>query len=324
MLSFRYLFLAGLMVLSSLPADRAGICGYQSRSKANSPKDGCIEAGCIADSPEEPKNRAVEQKRREEPAEVKTLPPPPAPAAVETDSAPPPYEPWNEQAPEPQPGYTYEPIYYYEPDYTYQPVDYRVEDCEYVESESYWLPCLAPPRSYHRKILIAAKGGYFYPLDSTTRDIASGGVASSFEVNVQVMGNWYAWASAGYIRMEGSTIAGEDPVTLEIVPAGLGLKYIYPIRSTCLDFYLGAGILPTYVKTTDESPFLQKIGRDFDFGGVVKGGLLFNFSSCIFLDLFVDYNVTSIHCSDASDPLTFGARANLDGLSIGGGLGLRF
>lgn len=51
------------------------------------------------------------------------------------------------------------------------------------------------------------------------------------------------------------------------------------------------------------------------FGGVVKSGIYYTITDCLFLDLFVDYLYQPVH---------FDKHVNIGGVKIGAGIGVKF
>jgi len=172
-------------------------------------------------------------------------------------------------------------------------------------------------------VLVEAKAAYFYPFNDTFRDIyGNGGGMYGGEATFKVCNNFYGWVSGDYFRKDGSSIGENDPTTIEIVPIGLGVKQFFPCG--CTDFYLGAGILTTYLHMRDDSPFVIPSTTKWGVGAIGKAGLIYNINKSFFLDLFLNVSYTRIDFHDTNDDTVIRHDADLSGCFIGGGIGYRF
>lgn len=174
------------------------------------------------------------------------------------------------------------------------------------------------------EFLLEGKAGYFFPLDSRFCDVYSGSGIYGLEMSLETFHCFYAWASASVFVKSGNSIGNKTPTKIYLVPFGVGLKYLFPVYCDCIDMYLGAGVLPTFLHIDDESPFVLFPVEKWGVGGIFKAGSLIRFCNCFFIDLFVDYTILQMKFRDSSIPVVIRDKAELDGVTIGGGIGYSF
>src|SRR5262249_11991537 len=141
-------------------------------------------------------------------------------------------------------------------------------------------------------LLTELKVGYYCPTGHKFRKIYSGAAITGIETSYQAWRDLYVWGSASYLYKEGRSIGDHHSTHITLVPVGLGLKYLYSLRpeKPCpIDLYLGAGVLGTYVNIRDKSPFVIPRSSGWSCGGIIKGGMLFDVTKCLFLDFYTDY-----------------------------------
>ena len=181
------------------------------------------------------------------------------------------------------------------------------------------------------EVLTEAKIAYFHPTDSRFQEIYSGGALYSIEASVQTCyQQLYPWASIGYfhksqfsvVKCPDTTCEGES-TRITVVPIGLGLKYLFPIECMYPCPYLGAGILLSFVRIHNDYSFVSQNLFDWGIGGIIKGGFLLNITDCVFFDLFLDYSYMKVGFRDRHQNIS-NSRADLSGLTIGGGVAYRF
>lgn len=172
-------------------------------------------------------------------------------------------------------------------------------------------------------LFVEFKAGYFLPFDHFFRDIYSGGGGIvGGELSYRVYSKFYAWLTGDFFFEEGLSIGDQDDTEIYIVPIGLGLKYFFPYK--CLDFYLGGGLLVTYLHMEDHSPFVIPRSSKWGAGGIAKAGLIMKLNQHVFIDLFTSYNYTRIHFHDTDGGRVVRHTADLSGLIFGGGIGFAF
>jgi hypothetical protein len=186
----------------------------------------------------------------------------------------------------------------------------------------FWLSLSLFAYTLHADVFVEGKAAYFRPTNRDFREIYSDGGIYGFEVTGQAWRDLYAWGSADCFYQSGSTSGFESSTTLTMVPLGLGLKYLFPVKSA--DFYFGAGMLGTYLHTKDNSPFVIRNSSNWGFGGIVKAGIYILAREHLFIDLFTDYSFMKVDFHHTDGGRVIRHQADLSGWSIGAGIGYRF
>lgn len=174
---------------------------------------------------------------------------------------------------------------------------------------------------------VEVRGAGVYSSSSRYREIYSDWSPEvQFEIAKSVWKHLYAWFNAAYLWDEGHSQPFHDKTQIRLVPLTFGLKYIFPV--TC-DFsvYLGGGAAYSFLRIHDHSPYVRKHTSREAWGGVVKSGIQYEFCESFFLDVFADYLFQhfSPPNDDDSDYRYIETRsANLSGLRIGAGVGMKF
>lgn len=183
--------------------------------------------------------------------------------------------------------------------------------------------------TFCKNILLEFKAASFFPTNSCTKDIygkAAGLFGSELTFQLCENKNWYGFASVDFLSKSGHSIGLCNYTKLDIVPFGLGLKYFVPFGyKNCYlgDFYLGLGVQPLYLKTSDCLNNITTITSRWGCGGIAKIGSYFYLPCNFFIDLFFDYsfvNVKAKNCSEFIIP----QKADLNGAILGVGIGYMF
>ena len=182
----------------------------------------------------------------------------------------------------------------------------------------------ASSESHGIEMMLIGKAAYFRPSSNKFRKIYGGGWIYDMELKIQTYKQLYTWTSIGLFTKSGVTSGGRDRTKIQIVPIGVGLQYLYPLGYHNDAVYFGAGVLPTYVHVYDQPSFLVSSSHKWGYGGVFKTGAILYLCHSIFVDFFANYTILWISGDDSTTPLVFGTKANLCGLSVGGGIGYRF
>lgn len=173
------------------------------------------------------------------------------------------------------------------------------------------------------EVLLEARVSYFHPTDSRYRRIYGGAPFYNVELSVESYCNFYPWLSVGYLYDCGHSIGKRNRTKIDLVPMSLGLKYLF--CCDCFRPYLGAGLGVTYLKTEDHSKFVIKNRSNWGAGGVFKLGLIYDWTSCFFIDLFIDYTYMKIDFgSGHHKKRIYGHDADVSGFFFGAGLGYSF
>ncbi|MEW5900529.1 MAG: hypothetical protein AB1715_03600 [Acidobacteriota bacterium] len=172
------------------------------------------------------------------------------------------------------------------------------------------LSLFAPGLVIPGQLLVKLKGGYFYPANDAFRDIYGGGMAYCLEACTPVSKNIEIWVEVGYFSKAGKLSFTGETTRLQIIPAGGGVKYLFPGKK--LRFYSGLGV--SYYRFR-EANLLGTInwGRP---GVVVKLGSCFKATEKTLIDLYLNYS----YCKMKSADFAF----NIGGLELGVGLGYEF
>lgn len=172
---------------------------------------------------------------------------------------------------------------------------------------------------------IEAKVSAFFPSAHVTRQIFSTVMPYyEFEIAHLFCNNWQLWLNAGYLTDKGHAIGSQNKTTIQLVPLTFGLKYFYPFKSSW-DFYAGAGIVCSFLKDKDYSPFVHKNISQKTAGGIAKLGFMYQCNTSFFIDFFTEYiyQKFSFHCI-YPEHFTVRNNFNMSGLKIGGGIGFDF
>lgn len=169
---------------------------------------------------------------------------------------------------------------------------------------------------------LEAKATYFYPDDSKFKEIYShrGGIYG-VEVTQQIWKRIYIFGSADYFHKHGASIGENDPADITFFPIGLGVKYLLPAPPA--NFYLGAGVLATYLSMHDHSPFVAETTSKWGFGGIFKAGIIRTFRDHLFIDIFASYSSNRVNFSGSHNEI-IRSDADLSGWGIGLGFGYRW
>ncbi len=167
---------------------------------------------------------------------------------------------------------------------------------------------------------------YFYPTsDIVRKTYHNGGLDLGWEASVGFCENWAVFGSVNWYQQMGRSTGLENHTRINMIPLGLGVKYLYPLNCWCdnLDVYLGAGLTYSFLYIHDQSEFVKEKNHESNIGGVIKSGINYLFYDCYFLDLFMDYQIQhfrQIHTDKVVDKHSL----NLSGFKFGAGLGVAF
>lgn len=174
--------------------------------------------------------------------------------------------------------------------------------------------------SIEHDVLLEAKGSIFVPTDETFRDIYGNCGVFQVEMTTKLFKELYNFTSVGVLLKHGNTVELDTPTKLSMINIGFGLKGFVPFNHG--NFYVGLGILPTYIKIENDVNDALITNTNWNCGGVGKIGLLVDLGRSAFVDLFFDYNfVKSTFYS--SNP-TQANISHFDGCLFGLGFGYKF
>lgn len=175
--------------------------------------------------------------------------------------------------------------------------------------------------SVQADVFTEVKAAYFRPTAREFRSLYSDSGLYGIELTGQVWRGLYAWGSTDCFYQTGkSTLGNSTKVTM--VPIGLGLKYLIPVKEA--DVYFGAGILGTYLHTHDRSPYVIQHNSHWGVGAILKAGVFLLAKEHLFFDLFTNYSFTKVNFHDTDGGKVIPLQADISGWSIGAGIGYRF
>ena len=172
---------------------------------------------------------------------------------------------------------------------------------------------------------LEGKVSYFYPTNSTTRGIFDDrvfyGIEGAVGDHLGSCHSLFGYMGANIYPSSGHTNQGTK-TKIKLVPIEIGMKYLFSTQQD-IGIYIGAAATPFYVHTNDDSPFVVRKRSIWDIGGTFKGGLLFfPKTEHLFIDVFLAYYLLRTKFSDTDQSI--GRKADISGLSAGGGLGWEF
>ncbi len=171
--------------------------------------------------------------------------------------------------------------------------------------------------------LVEVKAGYFFFTDCEMRQVYDRG-----GIDVQLTGTYpiynflELYGSIEYLRKHGYSINAHEKTKLWAVPLNFGLRTFYPITD-CFKGYITVGPRYIFVHVNNGSLYVPKTMQGNGCGGFLNGGLLYRFYNNFILDVFAEYSYKPLQfCS--SQKGTIGHRAQVGGVTIGGGIGTNF
>ncbi len=167
-----------------------------------------------------------------------------------------------------------------------------------------FLPKAARPMD----ITAALKMSYFDPADDSVKNIYGSGMMYGGELDIGIGKDFHLWLEGSFFSKRGKLTFSEEETKLEIIPVGIGIKYMI----VDWNLYLGIGL--NYNIYREDNPIGNirkgKVGYIGRLGGWIKiaGGLI--------MDFFTDYSYCKTQPADYE--------VNIGGLRVGIGLGYRF
>lgn len=154
----------------------------------------------------------------------------------------------------------------------------------------------------------------FFPFSSTYRHIY--GIfepAFALEAFGKIKGPALGWTNLEWRYKNGDSIGAHKSTHVNILNWSFGAKFAFRVLENYYPYFgLGPNVSTVWVSNHSHCAKGQaKTG----FGFVVKSGVYYTFSRRLYLDFFADYLYQHIH---------FRKNANVGGLNIGAGLGVKF
>jgi len=177
---------------------------------------------------------------------------------------------------------------------------------------------------------------YFYPHSGRVRDLcADHWTDFQLELHSKLCPAWELWLNTSYSQNDGrshvkSFCCEEDgcdkkfkkTMRVKLLPITLGVKrYFY--CDGCFRPYVGAGIGVVYARVSNNLKYVNSLENRFGFAALLKLGAVYDFSTCVFLDVFADW---AINCIDFDKKRGCNSQYHpqMGGLKAGLGLGYRF
>jgi len=143
--------------------------------------------------------------------------------------------------------------------------------------------------AYDLDLILEFKGAYFLPFNHTFRKIYhNGGAIWGPELTGRLYKGLYGFVSTDVFLRKGKSIGLCVPTKVTMVDIGVGLKYLAPFSYG--DFYIGLGVLPTYLRTNNKSPYVVGTQTKWSCGGIGQIGAYFNLPKSFVIDLFAHFS----------------------------------
>lgn len=175
-------------------------------------------------------------------------------------------------------------------------------------------------------VLLEVKGAYFMSADQTFKSVFDNGCGEfGLELTSKFFGDVYGFLSADFFNKTGETATFDTPSKFQSTNLAVGLKYFLPLDFDHVDFYIGLGAQPTYLRTVDSSPFLSdETTTAWKLGGIAKFGAIVDITHSLFFDFFIDYSFVHFHFNSSPTAPVQQHDAILNGALFGAGFGYRF
>jgi len=196
-------------------------------------------------------------------------------------------------------------------------------------------------------IAVTVKNGFFYPQDGN-----KGGYWVEGACSYTLWNALNAEASGSYFNHKRFVICNNRCSEVKLLTLGFGLKYFFcPAtwsENCCgnfferFTFFVGGGLRLFFYHELDNSAYaIQWLDKTVP-GGMINLGIEFDILECMFIDLFVDYNIAKatpkdgdVCCAPCCNPCTTQnvdcypccpciSELNLCGVVAGIGLGVKF
>jgi len=171
-------------------------------------------------------------------------------------------------------------------------------------------------------VLVEAKAALFRPSSDRFRNIYSTDGLYGGEISCQVWRNLFLFGSGSYFHTSGTSIGGKSKTKITFVPLAVGVKQFFTFKTVSL--YVGGGVVDAYMHIKDNSPYVIQHTSKWKMGWLAKVGANFNLNTRLFLDLFSEYYFVKVNFHDTDGKKVTRHQADLSGLAIGIGLGIKF
>lgn len=172
------------------------------------------------------------------------------------------------------------------------------------------------------EVLLEVKGSGFFPTSNYFKNIYHNCGMIGGEITAQIYSQMYGWASIDWLPKSGRSIIGESKTKVRYLPIAFGLKFFVPFCTA--RWYLGGGAVAGRIHTHDESPFVAPRYTQWGWGGILKTGLIHDFSCSTFVDLFLNYSRVNARSTNTNGGTVVPHTAKVHGVMLGLGLGYRW
>lgn len=170
------------------------------------------------------------------------------------------------------------------------------------------------------KASLEARVGYLGFVNSVLKDTYNQGGANYELIGTIPMKNHFqAWVAVDYFYKSGKS--GGISTNIQIIPATVGPKYMYPLGNYTP--YIGAGFKYLWVIVHNDSDLVAKSISKNGPGGVVETGCQFNKGHFV-ADLFFNYTFAWMSKPEPAFPNIQTTNLDVSTWNLGGGIGYRF
>jgi len=147
------------------------------------------------------------------------------------------------------------------------------------------------------------------------------GAEYQLELSKCCWGPIYTWSNIGWFSKRGHSLGVKNETRINIMPLSWGLKYMCWLDDNA-SAYIGLGAVYTILRIKDDTEFVRRHTNREAWGGVIKSGIRYAFTPCVFADFFVDYMYQNFHFKETDSSRS--DNINVGGFKVGIGLGTRF
>ena len=143
-------------------------------------------------------------------------------------------------------------------------------------------------------------------------------VSGCYEIEASTRWNEWdcfeTWANFDWFSKRGHSIGLSDPTKVQIVTFSAGIKFPFQLAEQSI-WYLGIGPSIGRIRLKNHGEFCRQKRTEIVYGGVIKTGVNYFFTECLFVDLFADY---------LYQPNNFETHVDLGGIKVGAGIGVKW
>lgn len=171
------------------------------------------------------------------------------------------------------------------------------------------------------------KGGYFFFVDSTMRDIYPQGVdvqLSRFDP-LKTWGKSYSlgiYSAIEFIHCNGRSLNDNEHTAIWELPVSLGIQPVFRFGSR-LDYYFSLGPRFFYVQQNNHSHFVNRTNSRGTFGGFFNTGARYRPTAHLIIDLFGEYSYGRLHVGSHKKH-SYSVTRQIGGCVFGAGMGYSF